>query len=119
MTDALTILTAPDIRVAAPGSGGSPLAGVHARLTRDLVAFNLIAHPEWATDDLRNALRTARVADGLDGVALLVHDEENQFGGAAASPELTALRTAVLDQEEAAGIVMPTALVATTSSGGG
>jgi hypothetical protein len=118
VTDALSILTAPSTRVAAPGSDASPLAGVQARLTRDLVAFNLIARPEWATGDLRDALRSAAAQEGPGGVALLLHDEENQFS-IPASPELTALRTAVLGQEQAAGIVMPSELVAMTSSEGG
>jgi hypothetical protein len=118
VTDALAILSAPDTPVFAPGSAGSPLAGVQARLTRDLVAFNLAAHPEWATDDVREALRTARTREGLGGIALLLYDQENQFGERH-SPELEALRQAVNDQVAATGIGQATSQVTLTSAGGG
>jgi hypothetical protein len=118
VTDALAILSAPDTQVLAPGSAGSPLAGVQARLTRDLVAFNLAAHPEWATGDVREALRSARAREGPDGIVLLMYDQENQFGEGH-SPELSALRGAVQQQLGTTGIGQSTSAAATTSSAGG
>jgi hypothetical protein len=100
VTEALDILTSETPEVT---GGGSTTAGLAVRLTRDLVAFNLLAHPDLATPGLTTALQAAKQEQGDLGVYRLLHDDRaplNTPDGMA----LADLQALVDNQEERIGL---------------
>jgi hypothetical protein len=95
VTEALSILAADGTEMA---GGGSALGGLASSLSRDLVAFNLMARPDLATDGLVAALREARASGDESALYRLVHDSSAVLGtgGGAALLELQQL----VDQQE-------------------
>jgi hypothetical protein len=95
VTEALSILAADGTETT---GGGSALRGLASSLSRDLVAFNLMARPDLATDGLVAALREARASGDESALYRLVHDSSAVLstGGGAALLELQQL----VDQQE-------------------